>query len=285
MSPFRNIPVAESDTVEFKTSFQEKVIETLVAFANAKGGKVYIGVRDDGKVQGIEIGKETIQKWLNEIKLKTEPAIVPDVRLLYQDGKTVAVIEVQEYPVKPLSYKGRYYKRIQNANHQLSIAEITSLNLQSLQLSWDAYPKPQKTIDDLSVEKARNFIDQINESGRFRLTGDWITDLKKLRLINDTGISNAAWLLFAHEDTGYHIHIGRFKTASYIVDDRMFGGTLFEMVEQAVNYIISHLKVAFEITGETVRRKEIFEYPLSALRELVLNAVIHRDYMSPRISR
>lgn len=65
-----------------------------------------------------------------------------------------------------------------------------------------------------------------------------------------------------------------------IIDDRMIRATLFDAVEECMKYIISHLKVAFEFTGE-IQRTEIFEYPLSAIRELVLNAVVHRDYTSP----
>jgi len=70
------ITFQESETIEFKSSFNEATIETLVAFANTKGGTVYIGVNDDATIQGIQIGNETIQKWLNEIKIKTQPSII-----------------------------------------------------------------------------------------------------------------------------------------------------------------------------------------------------------------
>jgi ATP-dependent DNA helicase RecG len=87
--------------------------------------------------------------------------------------------------------------------------------------------------------------------------------------------------LFAANNTEYNIHLGRFKTPSLIIDDKMLNSTLFEAVEETMNYIIGQIKVAFEITGKTTKRTEIFEYPLPALRELVLNAIIHRDYLSP----
>lgn len=109
----------------------------------------------------------------------------------------------------------------------------------------------------------------------------WIDNLKKLKLISEEGITNVAYLLFAKEDVGYNVHIGRFKTPSFIVDDKMLRGDLFEMVEDAMKFIVSQIKVAFEISGRTTKRIEIFEYPLPALRELLLNAIIHRDYTSP----
>jgi ATP-dependent DNA helicase RecG len=76
-----NLPKVESLTVEFKTSFNDEVIVSLVAFSNAKGGTVFVGVSDAGKAQGITIGKETIQNWINEIKSKTTPQIIPDVEI------------------------------------------------------------------------------------------------------------------------------------------------------------------------------------------------------------
>lgn len=79
-------------------------------------------------------------------------------------------------------------------------------------------------------------------------------------------------LLFAKEPLMYDIHVGRLKTSSLILDDKIIRNTLFEAVEETMRYIIGHLKVAYEITGETTQRTEIFEYPLTAIRELVLNS-------------
>jgi len=82
------LPKEESVTVEFKNTFNEEAIETLVAFSNAKGGTVYVGVSDKGKVQGITVGKETIPNWINEIKSKTSPQIIPDAEMLTLENKT-----------------------------------------------------------------------------------------------------------------------------------------------------------------------------------------------------
>lgn len=271
----------ESERVEFKSSFQSEVIETLVAFANTRGGTVYVGVDDEGQVIGVELGKETLQKWMNEIKIKTQPAIIPTIQVHKFDSVQFVSIEVQEFPVKPLSFKGRYYKRLANSNHQLSALEITEMNLKSLQLSWDSYSKPEKKLDDLDELKIQKFIQQVNLSSRFQLSGNWKNDLKKLKLVTDYSITNASWLLFGKDEIEYNIHLGRFKSPSLIVDDKMLRLPLFEAVDETIKYIISQIKFAFEISGETSKRTEIPEYPLEAIRELVLNAIIHRDYLSP----
>jgi ATP-dependent DNA helicase RecG len=273
---------AETQHIEFKSGFNDEVIETLTAFANSKGGKVLVGVADKGTpVKGFTIGAESIQKWLNEIKTKTQPAIIPDAEVVKYKGVEVVEFSVQEFPVKPVGCRGRYFKRVKNSNHQLTPIEISDMNLQTLQVSWDAYPAPNVSMADIDLNKVQKFTAKVNATGRFSLSGIPEDDLKKLRLINNGKISNAALLLFAKEDTIYNVHVGRLKTPSTIIDDRILRLTLFEVVDEIMKYLVSQIKFAFEITGKTTQRTEIPEYPLPALRELVLNAVIHRDYLSP----
>ena len=159
----------------------------------------------------------------------------------------------------------------------MALGEISDLYLQSLQLSWDAYEAGQHTLDDLSLPKIQRFISQVNESGRFALEGEDLVALEKLNYIINGHPTWAALLLFAKQPIRHHNHIGRFKTPSMIIDDRQFTDTLFEVVDQAMKFIISHISVAFEFDG-SIQRKERFAYPLPALREALLNAVIHRNY-------
>jgi ATP-dependent DNA helicase RecG len=275
------ITSGESATLEFKQNFNDEAIETIVAFANSSGGSVLIGVSNNMKITGTTTGNETLQNWANEIKNKTSPAQVVDITDHEIDGKVICQIRVNEYPVKPVSFKGRYFKRVKNSNHQLNVREISEIHLQSLQLSWDAYPYPKATMDDLDYHKIRQFITKVNNSGRFILPENVEDALNKLRMVVDNVPVNAAMLLFAKEHLNHNVHVGRFKTPSMIIDDKIYKGGLFEVVEETMRYIIGQIKVAFEITGKTTQRTEIFEYPIPALRELVLNAVIHRDYTSP----
>ncbi len=125
----------ESETVEFKAGFNKEIIISLVAFANTKGGKVIIGVDNKGRVTGIDAGPETVQRYLNEVKVATYPQILPNVDEHEIEGKTVLVFEISEYPVKPISFKNRYYKRVKNSNHLLTLDEIVDLQQQSLNIS------------------------------------------------------------------------------------------------------------------------------------------------------
>ena len=255
----------ESEKVEFKSSFGKGVIETLCAFANHKGGTVILGAEDSGRIAGVNTGAETIQGWINQIKQKTDPVIIPTIEVIETEERKLVL-----FPVKPVA----------NSNHRLSLTEIANLHLSSLQLSWDSYEHPHSTIDNLDANKIQDFIDRVKQGGRLKIDQTPLTVLKKLGFLQGNTPSHAAMLLFGEQDPQYSIHIGRFKSASTIIDDRMIRGTLFQVVKEAMRFILSHLKVAFEIS-DTIERKEIYEYPLPAIRELLLNAVVHRDYTSP----
>ena len=270
----------ESGTVEFKASFGNECIQTLSAFANGSGGTVLVGIGDAGDVRGVAVNAETLQNWVNTIKQSTSPSIIPDVSTVTLDDKTVVLLQVDKFPVKPVACRDRYFRRVANSNHRLSLTEIANLHLQSLQLSWDSYPDVQACLESLDDGKVEAFIDRVRSGGRFAIGGENLDILHKLGYLKEGIPSHAAVLLFGKDDPPYSLHIGRFKTASMIIDDRMIRGTLFDVVDAAMKFIMSHIKVAFEIADE-IQRREIPEYPIPALRELLLNAVVHRDYTSP----
>ena len=174
------LKAGESQTVEFKSSFGRETIESLVAFGNAQGRTVLIGVADDGSVRGTTLGRETLNDWLGQIKSGTSPSIIPDIDSLQIEGKLIVVIRVNEYPVKPVNTKGRYFKRVASSNHLLGLSEITDLYLQSLQISWDAHEAHGESLDALSVEKIEKFIAQVNECGRFSLDQSPLLALEKI---------------------------------------------------------------------------------------------------------
>ena len=268
-----------------------------MAFANAKGGRVLVGVTDRGAVQGTTLGKESLNEWLGKIKDATSPVLIPDIQAHSLDGKTIVEISIAEYPVKPVNTRGRYYKRIASSNHALNTGEIADLYMQALQLSWDAYEAQGHRAEQLSAEKIRRFIRLVNQHGRFELDEtNPDAALEKLHYLKNGQPTWAAMLLFAQEPLRHNVHIGRFKTPSLIIDDRQFTDTLFEVVEQAMKFIVSHISVAFEFDG-SIQRKERFAYPLPALREALLNAVHllevaaafvevqHRLAQVPRVAR
>jgi len=274
------LPTSEGLHTEFKTSFNEDVIETLVAFSNAKGGTVYVGVTDKSVVKGIQLGTETVQNWINEVKNKTSPQIIPDFEIIEINTQTVVALIVQEYPIKPVSTRGRFYKRIGNSNHLLSVSEVSNMHLQTVNTSWDYYPRPGKTINDISldkVQKVMNIIVKRNDNFVFESPIEFLT--KNEMLLEDNKITNGCFLMFSYDDNLYTtIQLGHFASEIVIKDDVTNSTDLLNQIEDIMSFIRKHINKEIIITSTQIENIERWQYPLDAIRELVLNMIIHRDY-------
>ena len=264
----------EGVCLEFKSSFQKEVIESLTAFANSQGGSILVGVSDAGKIVGVVIEAETTQSWINQCKQSTSPNVIPDVDLVEIDGKTVAVVSVGEYPVKPVACKGRYFKRVGNANHQMSATEISDAHIKLINSSWDYYPDPEHSIDSISESKVQAFADAVG------VTGSFAAVLEKFELVKQGRPTFACHLLFSKNDVFLStIEAGRFASETIIKDSITSRDTLIEQVERIMGYIVKHTNKAYIITGNP-RREERWDYPMDAMREIVINMIVHRDYRS-----
>lgn len=273
-------PLKEDLQTEFKSSFGDGVIESLCAFANTHGGRVLIGISDDGKpVSGFFTGDETLQKWINEVKNKTRPSVIPDTRTIKIENKEVIELSVKEFPVKPVAFKGRYLKRVNNANHQLPLSEIADLHLRSFNTSWDSYINPGRDLNTLSLDKVNQFISHCNEGKLHAITDDPLTVLSKYELIRGAQVTNAGFLMFACNDVFQAtIELGRFSTPTSIKDGHTVRSDLFSEVELVLDFIRKHINKSYIITGNP-RREEQWQYPMDAIREIVINMIVHRDYM------
>jgi ATP-dependent DNA helicase RecG len=167
----------------------------------------------------------------------------------------------------------------------MSHEEIVQRLLSASGLSWDASVEPQATWDDLDKERIRGYIAGVRQTGR-RPIPERITErevLQKLDLLPDGKPTRAALLLFGKTPTRFYpsafVKLGRFRSPTLIVDDREVSGTLLNQVEETMAWLRERLQTRFEVSGRP-RREVIWEYPLEAVREGVINAVCHRDYLS-----
>ncbi|MFQ5641943.1 MAG: ATP-binding protein [bacterium] len=276
----------ESQTVEFKESFDRESLETVVAFANTRGGTILIGVDNNGMVKGITVGTNTMADWSNQISQVTEPTVIPELESGEMNGKLVVIITIKEYPLKPVSFRGRCFKRVSSSNRQMSPQEIAQMHLQSTGNSWDALPAAVSGSDIFDSNKLKNYILSSTSSGRrtFPKSDKPSEILGKLELIKDNKPTWAALLLFSKNPqsplTQATVHCGRFKGETKIIDDRLISGTIIDQVEEVMKFIRKNISVEFVITGKP-QRDEIWDYPLEALREAVINAICHRDYSAP----
>lgn len=279
------IKAGESDTVELKESFGDAVIDAVGMFANTHGGIVIVGVSDEGEVRGVTVEKETLTQWSNDIAQATDPRIVIDIEAHEVEGKTVVVIEAPESPLKPVSAKGRYFKRVAKGKQRMSQHEIAHMHLHSVGQSWDKLPS-DASLADIDHDLVRQFSYKASEVRRRKVGADEAPQqvLEKLELIKDGRPTWAALLLFQKYPQRHlpqaAVHCGRFKGVTVLIDDDVVEGSILDQIAVAMDFVRKNINVRFVITG-TPAREEVWDYPLNALREAIINAICHRDYTIP----
>ena len=221
----------------------------------------------------MQLADESETKWVNEIKSKTAPAIVPDVDRFIVRGKNIVRLHISPLPVKPTSVQGRYYTRKGKTNHVMSLAELSDLYLKASSSSWDALAS-DRPLENISLEKVAIFAKRMNSDN----PDDPMRVLRKLALVRDGHPTNACYLAFTKDDNNSAIfQVGRFKGDSIILDSRTFKGDLFGELDGVMAFVKSHLMTGFVITGKP-RHDIKYDYPVEAIREIVLNMIVHRDY-------
>ncbi|MDR0796833.1 MAG: putative DNA binding domain-containing protein [Tannerella sp.] len=271
----------ENKHIEWKSGFNEEAMEALSAFANSKGGKVVVGMNDKGiPVRNFDMGTETIQQWINEFKTKTQPSIIADYEIVQINGVDVVELSVPEFPVKPVAFRGRYYRRVNNSTHQMSIDEVADMHLQTKNTSWDYYPRPDKNLKDISldkVEKVIALIEKRNPNLRFDSPVEFLS--KNELLLEDDKITNGCYLLFSSDFNLYStIQMGHFQDDITIKDDVTLQSDIVSQVEDVMSFIRKHINKEIIITDTQIENIQRWQYPLDAIREIVLNMIVHRDY-------
>ena len=278
----------EGETVEFKQSWTNDCLKTLAAFANTNGGTLLVSVNDAGQIIGWDGGDKDQQAIATRIwnKLPIQPSLAVE-----EAGELpVLVIRVDKAQGMAVPYESRYYRRLGCTTQEVPPEQLGQFLLERTGQSWDALPCGAgfDEIDEQAVHsfcrRAANRLPNVSDDEPFASV------LQKLGLVNQGKLTNAAILLFgAHpqrRSISANVHMGRFKDSITILDDRMFEGTLFDQVDAVMKQFRQYLRVRYDITGgvnagpgeSAVHRREIWDYPLNALLEAVVNALVHRTY-------
>ncbi len=283
------ISCGESETVEFKksTSMLKEGVETVVAFSNKQGGHLIFGINDNGHVVGQDVTDDTLKNIANTIKLNTDPKIYPTVECVTCEEKSCVLVTVEESPLKPHPANGRPYMRVGATNQKVDREQYELLLQQRFNgYGFDYQINKNATLDDISNEALNQFIEvansvrQLNEN--FYLPVETI--LRKLDLLDDSGIKHAALLLFGKEPEKYYanhfeIKCGKFPSDDgydVIENDKEYNGNIISNFHSALGFLIDLLPKRSE--KHDVYRNECYEYPISVLRESIVNMIAHRDY-------
>ena len=279
----------ESETVEFKPSLSQmdKITDSISAFSNTKGGKVIIGVSDKGEVLGVDIGKNTMESLANQIKQNTDPMAYPSIRVELIDKKQVMVIEVVDGEQKPVLAFGKAFMRVGKSNQKLGFDRIRYLSLETSKVHWDERICEDASLDDLDEEKVRWFLKEARHSRGLDIDENSSVEeaLLRLKLLKSGKPTNGAILLFAkylqRRFIQSEVKCIRFKGVGVtgdMIDLRTVGGDVFEQLIETEKFVFNNIALSAKIESGKIQRQERWEYPPKVIREVLANAISHRDY-------
>ena len=278
----------ENQNIEYKESWRDEYLKWVCGFANAQGGRLYIGINDKGNVCGVENAHRLSEDIPNKIVALL--GIVTDVNILNREGKNYIEIEVAPSNI-PISYKGKYYYRSGSTMQELNGMALQQFILKKMGRSWDDMVYERATVDDLDREAIDFFLYKGIQAGRIdssEANAPTMTVLQNLHLVDDEGrLKNAALLLFCKQPgryfTGTEFKIGRFHSnIADLLSQEMIECSIIQMADRVVRMLKDKF-LTMPIHYEGLQRVETLEVPEDALREILYNAICHKDYFGPQI--
>lgn len=278
--------MTERQNIEWKQSWHDDYLKWICGFANAIGGVIYIGKDDTGRV----VGLSDYQALMESIpqKIRNAMGIICDINLLEENNLPYIEIKVNPYSV-PVSLRGRYYYRSGSTKMELTGVELNEFLLKKAGKTWDDVIEEGATIADIDDQSLDIFIADSKDKGRLPDTRGLSTFqiLEKLRLTENGKLKRAALILFGKDPGRFFpnvlVKIGRFgKDSADLKFHEVIEGNLIHLLNEVqvqLNY--KFLTRPVEFVG--MQRIEKDEYPLPALREMLLNALVHRTYMGAPI--
>ncbi len=265
----------ENKTTEFKREYVEDIKNTIVAFANCDGGTLYIGVNDDGTVCGVDKADDTMLRVTNAIR----DAVRPDITMFVEcrndvmDEKPIVCVTVQRGTARPyyLHKKGIRPEGVYVRQGASTVPATDAAILNMIkETSGDSYETARSLDQHLTFTKAAAFFKK-------RKAAFGKAQMRTLHMIGEDDMyTNLAVLL--SEQCTHMIKLAVFEGSrkSVFKDRQELSGSLLEQLEEAFDYIDRYNRTRAEFSG--LDRLDMRDYPPEAIREALLNAIVHRDY-------
>ena len=278
--------MSESQNVEWKQSWHDDYLKWICGFANAEGGRIYIGKDDNGKVVHLANFKDLMDSIPNKIRQRL--GIICHVNLQEEAGAKFIEIIVPAYEIA-VSLRGRYYFHSGSTKLELTGASLSEFLLKKGGKSWDDVEEPLASLSDIDEESLGIYLEDAKNSGRLPdIVGLEISDvLEKLRLSVDGRLKRAALVLFGKDPGRFYpniaVKIGRFGVSDTDLRfQEVIGGNLIRLLYGTIETLGNKFLVR-KIDFQGIYRVEKGEYPVVALREMLLNALIHRTFMGSMV--
>ncbi|MCG8685698.1 MAG: putative DNA binding domain-containing protein [Desulfobacterales bacterium] len=284
----------ENSKVEFKEecAHNDSIAKEIIAFLNFKGGTMLFGVNDDRQVVGVR-DENFEERIMNIFYHRIMPSVIPDYQEFIIDNKRVVVLTVEQGINKPyytkVNGKNCYFLRYGSTSREATREELLRLFQASGNVHYEVSPVLNAAPRDLDF---RNIEDYFSKYRAMNLNNFSQSEVETI-LINSEILSQsgenihptiAGMLLFAKNPKKYlhgsgirAIHIDGKDIADSVIDHKFFERDVFHNIESVLDYLKLRINAAVKI-GHTARREAKVDYPFNVLRELIVNAVVHRDY-------
>ena len=292
----------ETNNIEFKKAkdgVPENLYDTFSSFSNTSGGIIIFGVdeKNDYDICGIT-NSDIFQKKITEQSLMMEPKIRPIITICEYDGKIIASAEIPELDVfnKPCYYSGKgkmkgSYIRVGDADLPMTDYEIYSFDAFKYKTEDELRSKERIEKDIFNEISINSFLDKIISVKPNLINLDRDTILKMNGIIDKNNYPTVCGILNFGKypqifSPNLDIVAVRCSTNEYGVEDqngirfldnKRLDGTISEMLKLAISFVINNIKKATRINDSGIR-EDVLEYPIKAIREIILNSLIHRDY-------
>jgi ATP-dependent DNA helicase RecG len=269
----------ETHNLEYKQQWSNDCLKVISAMANSNGGVLLIGLDDQGNPVELKNTKKLLEDIPNTVRNRLN--ILPTVELDVRTGHKIISITISPSSI-PVSFNGKYYLRSGSTVQELRGNELADFLLKKSGTQWDNCIEEHSTLKELD----QYTINEFKRLAADRLPGivnedDPLMILDKLNLVDNKQIKRAVVLLFGSDPQRYYSHavvkIGKFLNDADIQTTDIVKGNLFQQVENSLE-ILRTKYLQSMISFEGIHRRDILEYPYEALREAIVNALIHRDY-------
>ena len=265
----------ESETVELKAIVVEDIKKEIIAFANCEGGKLYIGVQDDGTVSGLDNPDETSLQISNMVR----DAIKPDLTMFLHyetvtvDGKKIVTVDIQQGTERPyyIAKKGLRPEGVYVRQGYSSVpATNTAIRRMIKETDGDHFEEMRSLEQNLTFESAKKVFAERNV--KFGLT-----QMKTLGMVTQDGVYTNLGLLLSDQCV-HTIKAAVFQgtTQSEFKDRKEFSGSLFRQMNETYDFI--DFRNQTHSTFDKLYRIDRRDYPETAVREALLNLLVHREY-------
>ncbi len=263
----------ESEGIEYKSQMTDDIYKQVIAFANTEGGIIYIGIDDKGNLTGIDDVDETYTRLTNGIRDAIAPDITMFVRYVFQENKVIR-IEVGEGSYKPYYLKSKGMK---------PTGVYVRQGASSVQASPNQIRRMIKDSEGDVFEEMRTVTQELSFNAAERTFKRYKVDFSEekyialgLRNIHDDQYTNLAMIL--SDQCQHTTKVAVFGDEANITfkDAKEFGGSIFKQLDDSYSYLVLCNRTAATFKG--LERVELPDYPEEALREALLNALVHRDY-------